>query len=274
MAFLLPNGPGQALGDVLATCKPLLATAKVWYVSSLIGSDSSGRGLDDKRPLATLKQAITNSASGDIIILMDGHTETSGGDADWSCTGKKLAIIGAGLSAGLPTAKLIAGNVGAVGGQVFFDTAYSQIRNVYFGARTVANVNSRLATNTTFFKCIGCYFECDQYDTGAGYEIDGTGAITLVKDCIFKSIATSSAAQPSVGLINGNTMPYLRLDGCTFDGGTVGFSNPYACYINNTVSQLEAENLSLLRGADMKIQSASTGWVNVQTSSGGARVDW
>jgi hypothetical protein len=270
-----PNGAGQSLGNVLATCAPLTSSGSIWYVSSAIGTDAaSPSGKNDAKPLATLKQAITNSASGDIIVLMGGHTETSAADADWDCSGKRLTIVGAGSSGGYPTAKLTCGNVGSVGGQVYFNTSFCTLRNVWMAVRAAANVNARVSMSAPNMRLIDCYFPCDQYDTGPAVEMAASNS-HILSGCTFVSVATSRAAQPALGLKQLGTGTFCRLDGCVFDGGAVGFSNPYAADLSSgAYTHFEGESVSLLRGADIKMNASSTGWINVQTCTGGARVDW
>ena len=271
-----PNGCGQALGDYLATTKPLQASGNIWYVSSLIGTDAAApAGKNDAKPLATLKQGITNSADGDIIVLMSGHTETSTADADWLVT-KRIAIIGAGSSAGLPTVKLTAGNVGAAGGPLNLNTLGSQCRNIWFTTRAVANTGARVKISADFCKIYGCYWECAATDTGPGLSI-GSAEVMNIENCTFVSTATLTSAQPesAIKVTSSIGTGYLRLNNCIFYGGTVGFSNPYAFDVGaQSITQLEAEAISLLRGADMKLGVSSTGWINVVDSTGGSRVDW
>jgi hypothetical protein len=65
------------------------------------------------------------------------------------------------------------------------------------------------------------------------------------------------------------------MTGVVLDGGTVGFSNFYAFDSGgNAITHLEAEAISLLEGADMKFDPATTGWINVVRCTGGSRVDW
>lgn len=270
-----PNGCGQALGDYLATTKPLQASGNIWFVNSATGTDgASPAGKSDANPLATLTQALTNSADDDIIILMDGHTETSTADADWTTT-KRVAIVGAGSSAGYPTVKLTCGNAGT-GAFLYFNGTFGQLRNVWITTRAVANTGPRVKIGTAANNCslIGCYFECGATDTGPALSVGSVATMRIV-NTTFKSIATLRSAQPESAIKLTGTNVNMQLTGLVLDGGTVGFSNFYAFDSgSNAITHLEAEGISLLRGADMKLASATTGWVNIAESSGGSRVDW
>ena len=57
-----------------------------------------------------------------------------------------------------------------------------------------------------------------------------------------------------------------------FSGGECGFAD-YAMEGNGLVS-IAAEGISLLLGADVELNTATTGYFNVATATGGARVDW
>lgn len=262
-----PNGTGQALGDILATCRPLRTSGNIWYVNSATGSDAaSPRGENDARPLATLGQAITNAAQGDIIVLMDGHAETLSADTTIPAN---TTVVGGGLSGGLPTVKIA------------FDATHilalstrARLHNVWIQTRTSAGSNNRVqCAGSNVVR--GCYFECSATDTGPGLVINGDNC--RVETTTFVSTATSSASQPESALKTATeaVMTVLRMVGVVFDGGTSGFSNFYACDLGfGEIDEMELEQISLLRGADMKCNAASTGFVNIAQATGGARVDW
>lgn len=262
-----PNGTGQALGDMLATCRPLRTSGNIWYVNSATGSDAaSPRGENEARPLATLGQAITNCAQGDIIVLMDGHAETLAAD---NVIPANTTVVAGGLSGGLPTVKIA------------FDATHiltlgtrARIHNVWFQTRTSAGSNNRVqCAGSNVVR--GCYWECSATDTGPGLVINSGSC--RIESCTFVSTATSSASQPESALktLTESTMTGLRMVGVVFDGGTSGFSNFYACDLSfGEIDEMELEAISLLRGADMKCNSASTGFVNVGQATGGARLDW
>lgn len=270
MSIIYPNGAGDTLGDQLVTCKPLYSSGSIWYVNSAGGVDGGGTaGRNREKPLATLAQAVTNSADNDIIELMSGHTETP---AVGQTIAKKLIIVGGGSSNGKPTVKM--GNSG-VGITRYTVTATNvEFRNIWFLASTGANANGILVS-AALFRCKGCYFELTQNDN-YGLALAAGGDSARVVNTTFISTATLVSAQAIGAMRTNATVSDLELDGVTFSSGTVGFSDPYAFNSSgNIINRLKAENVQLLLGADLIANAATTtGFVNPQLSTSGARIDF
>ena len=265
--IFLPNGLGENAGDPLAVASPLLVNGDVWYVDSATGSDAaSPRGKNRSRPLATLAQAQTNGANGDIIVLMDGHAETLTAALTIS---KSLTIVGAGKSSGLPTVKFTNNSAAA---SLFTVTAtYFQLRNVWINAQAQSNSAIKVTCTSTWAHLSNIYMECNGYDTAAGLAFTGAG-YRSVESSTFISTATAASAQPALAMGAAGTTLWLR--GVVFDGGTVGFSNYHAFETTAALTYLFAEGISLLRGVDMKVLEATAGYINPQVSTRDARVDW
>lgn len=271
MTITYQNGLGGTLGDSLVTCKPFISSVGAVYVSSLIGVDAGGSaGLNRDKPLATLSQAYTNSTTDGVIVLLDGHTETLTGAFT---IGKRLTIIGEGSNAGIPTVTLY--NNQAAGGLLTLSTAGVQLRNIKFPGNVQTCAVARLTLTAANIKLRGCYFECGSKDTGPAVSLGSGASQTGIRNTTFISTATLTTAQPESALKSAAAVTNLYMEGVTFDDGTVGFSNPYAYNEGaNVTTGLYAEGLSLLRGSKMIMNVSSTGWVNVQTATGGARVDF
>lgn len=266
------NGIGESTGDTLATCEPLYTSGDIWYVKSSTGVDAaSPRGRDATRPLATIAQAHTNAANDDIIVLLDGHTET----VSALTISKNVIIVGSGSSSGLPTAKLTPAAADAI---VFTVTAAGvQFRNVWFEERTASSTYPVISVEAANFQMVGCYCQLGAYDAATVYFESGGDDARLV-NTTFVSTATALTAQPTCAVRIDNDISDLDLDGVVFDGGAYGFALPGAfdgtTAANSTITRLRAQSISLLRGADMSIKGASTGWVNTQTVTGSSRLVW
>lgn len=267
----LGNGIGYTLGAGLVTCKPLLCSGNVWYVHYGTGTDAaSPAGKSELRPLKTLSQALTNAADDDIIVLLDGHEETFTAALTVS---KKVAIVGAGMSGGVPTAKFTNNSAADALFTVSGDDV--TLANLRIAPNAQTNAAARVDSSGDRFRMLECYVECDQYDTGAGVAVAGGNAD--LRGTTFVSIATSSSARPGSGLKLTANVSTMRLYGVIFDGGTVGFSSFYAFDGGSggfNISRIEAENISLLRGADVWLDDVTSGWFNAQTVTGGSRIDW
>lgn len=270
MATNYPNGLGATSGSVIATDAPFYTTGDVWYVHYGTGTDAaSPRGKDDKKPLKTTTQAITNAAAGDVIVLLDGHEEPIGTGS--VSLNKNLTLVGAGTSSsGLPTAKYIFDDADS---SVVVTGAIVQIHNVRFGAAQAASATVRIvSTAATLFRMVDCYIECGQYDDTVTMTAD-TGMVWLSGVTIV-STATSATALPYVGLdIGDSAQPSsLWMDDCTFDDGDYGFSEETPFIVYDAVSAF-IENLELANGADLFIGQASTlCYVNAQTVSGSGKI--
>lgn len=267
----LPNGIGETLGDSLVVNKPLEVSGNIWYVSSVSGADAaSPKGQNKQAPLATLGQARTNAANGDIIVLLADHSE---GFAAVLTIAKSLTIVGAGSSGGKPTVRLL--NKQVAGDMLSFTGPAVQLRNIYFPENDVTNSGNRVVTSSSaIFRMEGCFFECGGKDEGAAMSV-GDGVVDI-RNTTFEVTSLDNTDQPGIALDNAEgALNTLQMDGVVFDGGVAGFSDYFAMDMSvNTLTRIWAENISLLNGADLKIPEAAQGYVNARTSTGAGRIDW
>lgn len=268
-----PNGLGETLGgDTILGQKPLWVGSSVWWVNSATGTDAGGSaGQDREKPLATLAQALTNSGNADIIILQSGHSETLTANQNIGIR----TIMGVGTTSGKPAAQLKINSANAT--LLTMSGSGGQLRNIYFPAAVQSNssvtgkIQVPASTNCLIY---GCYFEC-----GANDQMDAVQAIVSstslrIENCTFVSTATSTATRPTNGLHLTGAITDVMVINNTFDDGTVGFSGKAADLSGGTITRLHASGNSLLRGADVVIGSASTGFFGTGTLSGGGGVSW
>lgn len=270
----LPNGTGQALGDGLAVNVGLYLSGQVWYVNSATGADAaSPRGLSPEYPVATLQQAITNAASLDVIVLMDGHTETIA--TVLSLGSKHLTMTAGGSASAKPTVKLTDGV--AAGNMVATTTSNSvRWRNVWFPKTTQTKTQASFALAGGQDAFDGCYFEIDT--NNASYVKVALGHTVKFKNSTFISVATvkTARAMPAIDLTATAGPSDVEIDSCVFDGGTFGWET-YAILENGGFSptfRLQGRSISLLRGADVSLATGTTGYFQVTLNTGGSRVDW
>lgn len=264
-----PNGIGGSLGDQLVTTSPLYIAGDVWYVHAPTGTDAvTPAGKNREKPLATLAQAHTNAANGDVIVFLDGHTQTLTAAQTIS---KSVTLVGEGQASGKPTVKFT-NNQAA--GEMFNVTGTSvSLRNIWIEENLAATASARIIVAGVGFEMIGCYVECGANDQGTGVQIDASRA--LFRNCTFISTATSTAGQPgSAAQVRTVSLTDITFEGCTFSDGTVGFSGVYALDASEPVARLRGENVSLLLGADAIMGVGTTGYFIVTNSTGGGRVDW
>lgn len=271
---LFTGGAGESLGSWLATSSPLYISGNVWYVHATTGTDAaSPSGQDRSKPLATIAQAVTNAADHDIIVLLDGHTQTI---TAVQSLAKKLMIVGGGQSSdGKPTVKL---TLNAAAASLFTASVTDvMLANIWFNANAQTNASPKVHVTGGGFRMEGCYFECGATDTGAALRVDvaaSAGGVRVV-NTTFVSTATVTSAQPESAIKSVSTADRLEFEGLVLDNGTVGFSNFYAMDLSaGAVTRIVAKQISLLRGADVKMHASSVGVINPSTTSGGPRVEW
>jgi hypothetical protein len=269
MARSFPNGIGESTGDTLITSKPLFASGQVWYLNFTTGTDAaSPQGLNPQAPLKTLAQAITNAADNDIIVMLVSETVTAA-----VTVSKKVAIVGSGISAGVPSISI--GINAAAASTLLITTPAVELRNLKFTANAQTNSSDRIAVSASDFRMVGCYVECAGTDEGDTLSLDSGADRARIASTTFISTATSAADLPKSAIVNSAAIADLELDGLIVSGGTVGFSSQFAVDLNAAaVTRVKGQSLSLLLGADMRLNSSSTGWVNVQTTTGAGRVEW
>lgn len=263
MAFtLFQGGIGGSSGDTLTTnTGPLLAT-KIIYVDSVTGNTAYS-GLQRDRPKATLAQANSIAANGCIIVLLSTHTETISSLVTISTN--YTTVVGEGSSSGIPTATLATTNITGI----TISGVGVQLRNIKLATSTSQNTDPRITVTGTRFSAIGVYAQCSGTDEDAAIDLQAGSTCATIKNCTFVSTATAATDLPTYGLLVSNGGNGLEMDGCVFDDGTYGFSE-YACYGAGTLPNIRAENVSLLRGAEMRV--TGYGYVHVGTVSGGGRV--
>lgn len=266
-----PNGLETVGGDELLSQAPLWVGGNVWWVNSVTGSNAaSPAGQDRERPLATLAQAITNSAAGDIIVLQSGHTETL--TAVQGILGR--TVVGAGTSGGKPAAQL---KIDAASSSCLnLDAAGCHLRNIYFPAAVQSNNGNGKVRITALTNCsvVGCYFESSGLDQMAAIQIDASSTGARIVNCTFVSTATAIATRPTRGLFAGGAVTDMLIAGNVFDDGTVGYSTAALDLSTAACTRLVSYGNSLLRGADAKFHASQTGHFGVGTLSGSSGVSW
>jgi hypothetical protein len=263
-----PNGLGETLGDSLALTKPLYTSGAVWYVNSAGGVDAAApAGKDREKPLATLGQAQTNAAAGDIICLMTNHAETLTAALVLSKAG--LVIVGG---------NNVSFTMNAANQDTFTVNVTSvEIRNIIFKESAQTNAGSTLAAkvgvnSVVGTRIIGCTFQQGPKDNLYGLFLTSGANNVRVENCSFISTATVVATRPlgAMGTSGGGTVADLELIGLTLSDGTVGYQNPAFNGGTTTLTRLKATGLSLLLGAEMEVGTLS-GYVANPTSTGGGR---
>ncbi len=268
------SGIGGTAGSPLALVPRLLCSGSIWYVKASTGSDAATpRGKERIRPLATLAQAITNSAAGDIIVLLEGHTESLSAAQTIATAG--LLILGEGSGISRP-------HFTRTGDVNMFDItgAGVELNNISFNASTTTiSTKSRVRFAAANSRVVGCYFACGPtYDTGPALEFVTGSSQVCVKSTYFVSTSTDVTLQPESAIKVTNAVTDFQLggedsaEGVVFDGGSSGWSNPYAFNGAAALTRFRAINVDLLGDSDMTLATGSSYVINIRNTSGSARV--
>jgi hypothetical protein len=115
----------------------------------------------------------------------------------------------------------------------------------------------------------GCRFEVSSTDQAGAMEVV---VLLMMRDSEFLAVGTSSATRPAKALsVTGSAGVYLS--DVTFDGGEYGFTT-HTAVEDGAGAVWRAERISLLRGADITLDSGSSGFFSDVTTTGSSRIIW
>ncbi len=287
MPNLLPNGIGGLVADDLITAKnlQLSSPARIWYVDSVTGA-AGNSGKDRKFPKDTIENALAVISTDDeIIVCLSTHKEEV---SSTITVGARLTIVGEGAVAGIPSVELTL----APGSADMFDFTQGDgciaLRNLRF--RPPGNAASPGNTTGGYIfsdqpacDILGCHFEFDEFSGADGIVLITGSDYWNFENCVFTNVDDTvpvvARPQPAMRIEGGGALKRLVMCGCTFDGGINGFDdgsqNPYAFDGSiQVVNQIRVLRMSLLRGADFKLNASSTGHIEVSLATGHAKVEW
>lgn len=234
----------------------------------MIGVDAATpQGQDRVKPLATLAQAHTSAAVGDVIVLMSGHAETLSAAQVFSKAGVVVVSEGSGKNRARFTRN---GDIN------MFDVTAAGVAfwNIYFVASAAVSVRSRLRVAGAAPTLRESFFECGPNDTGPAFETVTGSSSVRVEDTQFLSTGTALTAQPHSAIKVTDALTDLRLESVSISGGTVGWSNQYAFVGAGAITRLRAFDLDLLDDSDMSLVTGTTGYITLRYKTGSARVIW
>lgn len=283
MANVLPNGIGGNVADQLITGVPLILSspARIWYVDSQTGV-AGNSGKDRKFPFERIEDALAAiGANPDhIIVCMNGHTQVGGP----GLINNRVTIVGEGSTDGIPTV-VLHGFEGECAPFFVVNADGVEFRNLRF-----AGVPDSEATHCGYISSSasrgglvrGCVF-----DMGPGCTIEagvrlGTGSDDWrFENCTWRAVSTTSPviSRPLQGFQVTAAISRLVLEDCVFDGGLHGFDddsgNPYAFdSAAFVITPMRVLNMTLLNGADFKLHEDTPGYVNPESATGHAKVEW
>lgn len=286
MTIFLPSGVGGTAAAV-SLASPLYVLNESnppLYVDSVTGVDAVyPAGTSRTRPLATLAQAVTNSNTGGIIVLLSTHNETLSSAVTVAING--LTIVGEGASsAGVPSASITVAEAVTTRG-LYINAANVMVQNIRFKAPTAALTKFTVQMADAGAEFENCYFEMDENSDAALINFAPLNSFGLwFRGCTFVSTeATATIAKTPREILNVAAVAgsmTVRMDDCVFDGGVTGFKDasdkPFATDFEASTAtvRFQGRNISLLRGANLVVVDIATAWgyVNAATSTGASQV--
>ncbi len=218
----------------------------VQWLDTINGSNANA-GTDPELPVATLAQAVTNSAANGIIVIGAGSSETLTGSQTVNLAG--LAIVGCGSGSSRPRYTCN----GAVD-LLSLTAAGIVIRNIYFPASTAAST-SRISLTAASCYVRDCYFECGANDTTRTLRVHTSAANTTVRGCTF----AVTASRPAVGLEVTAAVADCYFESNIFDGGSYGWTD-YAFKVSAAATRIRGEGNTFLHRSDVGVTVTATSY--------------
>ncbi len=214
------------------------------WVSSTTGNNANAGDLPEL-PVASIAQAVTNSAANGIIIIGANHVEALSGSQTLAL--QNLSIFGCGLGSSRPrftcTGAVDMFAVGAAG---------VWIEGLYFPASTdVATDRIGLAAADCTVK--DCYFECGASDTNRALRVHTGANHSTVDGCSF----VTTALRPARGIEVSAAVSDPTILNCTFDGGSYGWST-YALHVSAAATRIRIINPVLSNRSDIGIVAGAS----------------
>jgi hypothetical protein len=232
-------------GPSLLQLMPAYVSGAIQWVDT-IGGNNSNAGTDPELPVATLAQALTNSATSGIVIIGEGSAETVSSQLNGFTAGMTVVGCGSGSTRPRYTAATSANDMFSA------SAAGVRFRNLYFPASTAA-VTSRISITGINSSVRDCYFECGANDTSKTVLFSTGSSGGRVEGCTF----AVTASRPAIGLLLSATLTDITVSSTVFDGGSYGWTD-YAFKTTGTVTRLFVESVNLRNRSDFGITVTGT----------------
>lgn len=248
-------------GTVFANGPTTLQLAGQTYLSGsvqwldTISGNNANAGTLPELPVATLAQAVTNSAANGVIVIGAGSSESLAGSQSIALAG--LSIFGCGTGSSRPrytcTGVVDMWSIGAPG---------VWIEGIYFPASTAA-ATSRIKANNDGLTVKDCYFECGASDTNRALSFSG-GNFCRADGCSF----VVTASRPAVGLEVVNSVTDTTIVDCVFDGGSYGWTG-YALKVSNAATRVRIINPTMTNRSDIGFTTTGASYQLYGVETGG-----
>lgn len=246
---LLKSGTVFASGPATLTggLPTYFSGAIQWLCSAATGASDANAGNLPELPVATLAQAVTNSAANGIIVIGAGHTESLSGSQSLALA--NLSIFGCGTGSSRPRFTC----TGAVD-MLAVSAAGVWIEGLYFPASTVAPTD-RIGLAAADCTVKDCYFECGASDTNRAVRVHTGANHATIDGCSF--VTTASRPASGVAVTAAVTDPVIK--DCVFDGGSYGWST-YALIVSAAATRIRILGGTFTNHSDIGVTVTATSY--------------
>lgn len=179
--------PSSGYSFIDSYYRPPFTPGNVFFVSSVTGTNSAGRGFSPENPLASLAYFFSGdfptATNGDVVYLMPGHAETVSAAAGIVCDIAGVSVIGLGRGTSQPKITFDT----ATAADLDVDAANILFENIHFSAN-YADIVAPIDVNAQFCTIRGCRFSETAANMNALIWILGGSTTTssglCVEDCI------------------------------------------------------------------------------------------
>ena len=244
-----------APGGLYHTDLSALTFGNIWYVNSghAAKGTTTAYGASPDYPFSTVVAASDSGllASGDIVLVAAGHTETLSAAAAWDCDTVGVTFRGQGRGDLRPTITLDTG----IGTDIDIDAANITFDNLRFIANFL-DITAALDVNADGFTCRNCEFIDTTASLNAKIWILGASATTsdrmVVESCEFFAFGTANTA--AISLPGTPDRCIVRDNTFVGDWGTAAILAAGICtnlsILRNLISNLDAGNDVCINVAD------------------------
>lgn len=250
--------------------RPPFTTGNVWFVSSVLGTNSAGRGYSPENPLASLAYFFSGdfpiASNGDVVYLMPGHAETVSAAAGIVCDIAGVKVIG--LGEGTLQPKITFDTITTADMDV--DAANITFENIHFSAN-FADLVAPIDVNAQFCTIRGCRFSETATNMNALIWILGGSTTTSsglkVEDCIVNDADAANTHFVSLpGTDAGNIIRNNYLYG---DWGTAAIGAA-GNVVNVQIHGNRIYNAATDNDSCINIATAGTGYISENYVTSGA----
>jgi len=257
-------------GGVFTIVDERQGSGNIWWVDSgsAVAVDAAGAGMNPEKPFATIDYAIgqCEENNGDIIYVVEGHTETVIAAGGITCDKAGISIIGLGVGSDRPTITFTTADTG----DIEIDSANVRIKNMIFvgGFESLA---AMIDVDAAYFTIEDCDFYVNEADHDVHITIitDANANDITVKNCSFNYLTatdgTTAVTETSTEAIRLVGADRARIEGCYFAGdfttsaiNSVTTASKDVKILNNRVNNIATGNIA----GGIDLHTNTTGFVD------------